>query len=428
MVTEPTAARSLRQLRLRVALTFLSQAGSGVFAFALSLYIFRATGSSISFGINMIATPIATVALSPIIGRIIDGVPHKRVILTAQGVSVLTVLVFILAYQHVPLRRLVVFSFAMVLLLRVADEFILMTLFASSINLVLEEHQTKMRSYQQVASGLANMAAPLLGGVLFGLVHFSVIVGIEAVTESLALIIVLALDFALVTAPAVHAETAVADEVLHGNHFGATVRWVVGQKYLRALVLIASITNALDGILIIAPPIVILSVFGLDNIFYSAASAAMVFGELLAGMIVAHLPASRQPLARFLNLALLTSAIMLLLGVGGAMGSHAGYVVVLVALFSIPLIESLYRIPLDVWYLTEVPAPIQGKVFTFMGALMTGTTPIGIFIFSLLYNLKGTSLIALNAAVVGAVVLLRLGTLGYFKVVRRLDFAAARIE
>ena len=91
--------KSNRQIFLRCLLTLLSQLGSSMLIMGISLFIFEKTNSSISFGINMIIGPLATVLLSPIIGKIIDSYSHKRIIIINQIVSTLSLILYALIFQ-----------------------------------------------------------------------------------------------------------------------------------------------------------------------------------------------------------------------------------------------------------------------------------------------------------------------------------------
>ncbi|MGY0542769.1 hypothetical protein ACW3SX_06590 [Streptococcus pneumoniae] len=91
--------KSHQQILLRSLLTLISQLGSSAFAMGVSLFIFQKTDSSISFGLNMIAAPLVTVLLSPIIGKIIDSFNHKSIIIICQIVSIATLLFYIDYFQ-----------------------------------------------------------------------------------------------------------------------------------------------------------------------------------------------------------------------------------------------------------------------------------------------------------------------------------------
>ena len=416
--------KSYQQLWLRVILTFVSQFGSGLFSFSLALFIYDQTKSSISFGINMIAGPIAIVILTPFIGKIIDACSHKKVVVIAQLASILSMMFFIVFFSRFSDLDLLIFSFVIVMCLKVTDEFVLLTLFASSINFVQESHQTKLRAYQQIAADISQVIAPLLGGALFALVSFGMISGIELFSEILSLVIVFLLNFKLIQSPTEMEEGTTVDE----NKFLSTVKWLFKQKYLRSLVILSSVVNACDTIFYIAPPLIVLSIFKLDQIYYSVVSATMIVGQLLSGFIVAKRGDQEKPLSLLMILSFVTTALMIFLGVSGTFTPTIGFSLLVVALFLIPFLESFYNIPLQVWYVKEVPAKMQGKVFSFTGAVMMGTSPIATLIYSALYDIKSVNLVTLNLIIVAVVVAIKFSILIYYKFIKKLDFADAKIN
>ena len=118
--------KSNRQIFLRCLLTLLSQLGSSMLIMGISLFIFEKTNSSISFGINMIIGPLATVLLSPIIGKIIDSYSHKRIIIINQIVSTLSLILYALIFQKFE-SQMIMLTIALVIILKVADEFVLLS-------------------------------------------------------------------------------------------------------------------------------------------------------------------------------------------------------------------------------------------------------------------------------------------------------------
>lgn len=418
--------QSYHQLWLRVALTFVSQFGSGIFSFALSLFIYQETKSSISFGINMIAAPIAIVLLTPFIGKIIDGYSHKKIVVLAELGSITSLLIFLNFFNSFSEFNLLIFSFLIVMALKIADEFVLLTLFASSINFVIEKHQTKMRAYQQIAANISSVLSPVLGGLLFSLIPFIYISNIEIVTELISLIIVLMLNFKLVLQASDQKEME-NDQTIE-NKFIPAVKWVFKQKYLRSLLIISSIINACDTILYIAPALIVLSMLHLDSFFYSIISAVMVLGELISGIIVGKRGEKDMPLAPLMKLSFITAGLMLFIGISGTLESYLGFILLALLLFLIPFLESFYNIPLQVWYVNEIPKDMQGKVFSFIGSVMMGTSPIAILLYGFLYDIKVVGLEKLNMIIILAVVLIKFGLLSYYKFIKKIDFSKAKID
>jgi MFS family permease len=421
-----SSLKSLRQLWLRVALTFVSQFGSNVFAFGMALYIYAKTDSAISFGINLIVVPLVTVVLSPIVGRVIDSYNHKKIVLVAQIASIFSILSFIVFGQFATGNALLVVSFLLIVCLKVADEFILLTLVSSSINFVLAEHIQKMKSYQQIAANISRILAPIFGGFLFALVNFATFAWIEFASEFVSLILIGLLNFRLVQS----ASQVTSEEAIEDTSFKASLKWLKTQPYLNGIILLSSVVNAVDTVIMIGLPIIVLSILKMNQESYAFLMSAMVLGELLSSLMIARRKPAQQPLKILLPFCFITTLILLVLGFAPFLdtGNHfLAYGLLLMAAFAIPFIECFYFIPLQVWYTTEIPEKIQGRMFALSGALISFATPIGTLFFSLGYELKVANLMVINLLLILIAVTIKMLLFAYFKFIKKMDFAKAKI-
>ncbi|GHU37313.1 MFS transporter [Bacilli bacterium] len=421
-----TQFHSLKQLWLRVCLTFVSQFGSNVFAFGMALYIYAKTASAISFGINLIVVPLVTVILSPIVGRVIDTYSHKKIVIISQIASLLAVFCFILAGQVVTGQLLIPVSFLLIACLKIADEFILLTLYASSVNFVLEEHQQKMRAYQQIAANISRILAPIFGGFLYALISFSNFVWVEFASEFLSLLLILALNFKLVQ----HDTQLSSESVTEDTSFKSSLKWLKTQPYLKAVIGFSCVVNAVDTVIAIALPITVLTILRLSNQYYAFLMSMMIVGELLSSLIIAKRKPRAKPLKFLIPLNVISTLFLLMIGLVPALGYSKPVIIysfLVITVFAIPFIETFYNIPLQVWYVTEIPERIQGRIFSLSGALISGIMPIGTLFFSLGYELKFANLLIINLILIGLAFSIKMVLFAYFKWVKKIDFAEAKI-
>jgi MFS family permease len=419
-------SKSLKQLWLRVALTFVSQFGSNVFAFGMALYIYAKTESAVSFGLNLIIVPLVTVILSPIVGRVIDSYDHKKIVVVAQSASILSILCFIIFGQFATGKALLVVTFLLIVCLKVADEFILLTLVSSGINFVLAEHIQKMKSYQQIAANISRILAPIFGGFLFALVNFATFAWIEFSTEFISLILIGLLNFKLVQS----AKSAASEEVTEDTSFKASLKWLKTQPYLNGLILLSSIINAVDTVVMIGLPIIVLTILKMPQASYAFLMSAMVVGELLSSLMVARRKPAQKPLKILLPFCFITTLILLVLGFAPFLdtGKHfLSYGLLLIVAFAIPFIECFYIIPLQVWYTTEIPEKIQGRMFALSGALISFAMPIGTLFFSFGYELKFANLMVINLILILIAFTIKMLLFAYFKFIKKMDFGEAKI-
>lgn len=412
--------KSNRQIFLRCLLTLLSQLGSSMLIMGISLFIFEKTNSSISFGINMIIGPLATVLLSPIIGKIIDSYSHKRIIIINQIVSTLSLSLYALIFQKFE-SQMIMLTIALVIILKVADEFVLLSLYASSINIVLEEDQQKLRSWQQISANFSAISSPILGAFFYGIIPFNFFILLVVIFELFSLLIVILINFNLVTK-----EEKVQSQFDNKNF--KVLKWFLSQSSLKHIVFLATIVTSLDTVIYIAIPIVILKILNLPNLFYSIAMSALIVGELFSSFILSKRKQKKMPLKNGYAIMIgSTLALSLFCFSTIFADKNVSFLIVIISLFSMVFIESFFTIPLQVWYVTEVPEAIQGRVFAFLGAIISFFSPISTFLFSMFYELKFLPIRKVNITIISVVVLFRLLTIVYLKFMKKVDLGRAHV-
>ncbi|WP_152638850.1 MFS transporter, partial [Streptococcus pneumoniae] len=254
--------KSHQQILLRSLLTLISQLGSSAFAMGVSLFIFQKTDSSISFGLNMIAAPLVTVLLSPIIGKIIDSFNHKSIIIICQIVSIATLLFYIEYFQILD-NQILFLTIFVVIVLKIADEFVLLSLYASSINIVHEEEQQKLRSWQQISANCAAIISPIIGATLYGAIPFNLFILAVVFTEFISLILVIAINFRFV----VKEESTDGKNDFKDDEKLNLFKWLSEQNYLKDIVFLATVVSSIDTVIYIATPIIILNILEFSNIY-----------------------------------------------------------------------------------------------------------------------------------------------------------------
>ncbi|BAH18670.1 MFS transporter [Macrococcoides caseolyticum] len=411
--------KSYIQMWLRIIATFISEFGSKTFSFGLSFYVYKETQSTISFGLTLIAIPFATVILAPIIGKIIDTYKHKHIIIISQIFSVIFVTFFLLLNNKI--ENILIPSLVLIIFLSIFDEFVLLTLFASNSSTIHSNHLQKLRGYQQIVSNISMIVAPVLGAILVASLSFNIFIIIEVLSEVLTLIINVFINFNLISKKDISSENS----DLSMKH---ALSFVKEQKYLKSLILLSAIVNLSDTIYKIGLPIIVLSIFKLNNTYFGYMESSIIIGSMIGGYIMAKRKKNTQPLKSLVPLCILTSFLMIIIPLAPFINNiFIGYLLIAFTVLVIHLLESLFNIPLQVWYVEEVPEYIQGRVFAIMNALMMGSLPLGILSFGALYEVNFYSLIVLNLIAFLIAITLRISVLLYVKLILKIDLADAKV-
>ena len=415
--------KSHQQILLRSLLTLISQLGSSALAMGDSLFIFQKTDSSISFGLNMIAAPLVTVLLSPIIGKIIDSFNHKSIIIICQIVSIATLL-FYIAYFQILDNQILFLTIFVVIVLKIADEFVLLSLYASSINIVHEEEQQKLRSWQQISANCAAITSPVIGATLYGAIPFNLFILAVVFTEFISLILVIAINFRFV----VKEESTDGKNDFKDDEKLNLFKWLSKQSYLKDIVFLATVVSSIDTVIYIATPIIILNILEFSNIYYSVAMSTLILGELLSSLIISRKKQETSPLKNGYSIMLGSTLAMSFLGFSTFFSNKPiAFSFILLSLFSMTFVESFFTIPLQVWYVTEIPEKIQGRIFAFLGAIISFFSPLSTLMFSGLYEIKTLPLQQINTIIIFSAVSIRLISTIYLKFIKKVNLANAHV-
>ena len=163
----------------------VSELGSKLYGFAMSFYVLKLTGSAQSFAISLLLTTLPSIILSPFVGVIVDRFKKKSIVVLADFVSGALMLGFYIGTRTSELSLPMIYfaTFA----LSVMAVFLGTAFRASYPNIVSKGHLTKLNAYTQGLDSMLSIVAPILGGVVYGLLDakmFMLINGISFLLSS----------------------------------------------------------------------------------------------------------------------------------------------------------------------------------------------------------------------------------------------------
>ena len=255
----------------------LSQLGSALTEFALTLWLYEKTGSALSTAALMICTYAPYVVMSILAGAITDKFDKKKTMLVCDVLAALgTVLVFVLYRTDLltmwHLYAINALSGLMNTVQQPASE-VAYTL------IVPKEYYQKTSGYQSLSRSLVSIGSPLIASMLYGLAGLNLVVAADLVTFAAAFI---ALAF-FITLPDVSDEEIKEENVLKLAKEG--LRFLKDNPLVLNVILFMSgvnfIASAFDAVL---PAMILPNPRGGNNILgivTSCSGVAMIFGSLL---------------------------------------------------------------------------------------------------------------------------------------------------
>ena len=333
--------------------------GSEISRFGISVWIYLSTQSVWAFSALMIVNLIPGMLARPLAGALVDRLPRKRVMIGANIVSLAgTAIVFAGALVG-ELSMPVVLAGAAVA--SVGEAFQWPALAATLPLLAEDEDLPKYNGLLESGRALGRFAGPAIGGAAIALVGVTGLVAIEAVTFTLALVVL-----ASMAIPDAEGDDEAEDNTLWQDML-LGFRWIAERPAMLRFLLVATAANFLLAIgEVVAQP------YGLSflsereyGVVSSLFGAGMIVGGVLCGAVSRWLTNIQQ----FLWSGLVIGAIYI------AFGFSRDPVTFGMADFAVAAMMTIANAAIMTIWQTKVPDELQGRVFSAMEMVADLVTP-----------------------------------------------------
>ena len=343
----------------------LSQLGSAVTEFALTLWLYEKTGSALSTAALTICTYAPYVIMSILAGAVTDKFDKKKTMLVCDTLAAIgTILVFVLYKTDLlSVWHLYVINAVHGLMNTVQQP-------ASEVTYTLivpKEHYQKTSGLQSLSRSLISIGSPLIASMLYGLAGLDLVIAFDLVTFAAAFI---ALAF-FITLPEISSGQIKEENVLQLAKEG--LRFLKEHPLVLNVILFMSgvnfVASAFDAVL---PALIIPNPGGgsiVLGIVTSCSGIAMVFGS----MLVTVMPKPKDRV-RVIYLTMLFS-----LGIENFLLAFSREPV----LWCIGQVIGWILVPvmsanLNVIMRNTVPVGLQGRVYACRNTLQFFTIPLGL--------------------------------------------------
>lgn len=158
----------------------ISLLGTQVYNFVLSLVVLRETGSALSFAFSLIISTIPRILFSTLGGTLADKYNRKCLIITSDIISAL-ILIMLIGCNTLKPQSLVPI-YVCTFFLNIANTVFDITMYSSMNNIFDTNQIQKASSVNEAMSSLASILAPILGGALYSIVSFRVILLLDLIS------------------------------------------------------------------------------------------------------------------------------------------------------------------------------------------------------------------------------------------------------
>ncbi|HEX3760992.1 MAG TPA: MFS transporter [Kofleriaceae bacterium] len=330
----------------------VSVLGSGITTFALAVWAFQRSGSATQFGVIAMCAVLPGLVLSPVAGPLVDRWNRRTAMLVADtGAAVASAVIAALAAADriAPWQLYLATAFTSSLASLHVPAYQAMT----SV-LVPRAELGKASGAVLAADAIAELTAPLLGGLLLPVCGLAGIIAIDLGSFAVAVALLLAARVPPLPRPARALHTPSTTPSIWRETAEAW-RYIAARRGLVGLFALSCVTSLAVGFLEVLSAPVVLSVAspGVLGAVRSFAGAGM-----LAGSIAMHLwGGPRARVSGVIGFQLVLGAHLVVMGVPTApwLLAAAGFG----ALFAIPLVNGCAQ---TLWQ-TKVDLHLQGRVF-----------------------------------------------------------------
>lgn len=361
-MTTRSTPRGMRTFLVIWSGQLVSTIGSGLTGFALGVWIYQETGSTMLFAMNMLAFAIPTLIMSPFAGALVDRYDRRwMMILSDTGAGLSTLVVAILLFTN----NLEIWHIFIATAFNAAFTSFQWPAYSAVTSLLVPKEQLGRASGMvQIGQAVSQLLAPAAAGAMLVTVGLEGVILVDFVTFSFAVVTLLLVR---VPKPAATAEgEASKGTIWQEAAFGW--KYIVSRSGLLGLLLVFAFFNLFSSITgpLIAPLILDMTSAEVLGILASIVGLGMLVGTLL----MSAWGGPKRKVNGVLAFMMISGLAYILLGATATlwMMAAAGFMMMLV----FPIINGSSQ---AIWQ-RKVAADVQGRVFSVRRMIAWSTTPI----------------------------------------------------
>lgn len=331
----------------------ISCIGSGMTAFALSVYVFQMTGSASYVSLVTLLAYLPSILLSPIGGVLADRYDRRLMMILGDlfsGLGLLFLLISIQLGYHgmAPVLICVTIDSLFVALMEPSYK-------ATVTDLLTEEEYAKASGLVQLAGNAKYLISPALAGIILGFADIRLILILDIATFFVTV-------FAVVCVRKTMAKPIVREDALHIiKELREGMQFLKGKKAILSLVLTMTLLCFFMGVVQTLMPVMALSVVDAKavGILESVSAIGMVAGSLVIGIC-----GIKRNHAKILAVAAAFSGVFIALcGVNESVWMMGA--MLFLFFVTLPFLNTCA----DVLVRVSIPNELQGRVWSLIGLL-----------------------------------------------------------
>ncbi|WP_278838780.1 MFS transporter [Ligilactobacillus saerimneri] len=361
---------------LKVSLTTLINAlGATIFTYVLSLKLLTVTGSAIGYGVNIFIGPVVGMIFAPLIGKIIDTYSKKKIAILAELGLIISLLTFLEVYPYVQ-NNLLYVAIGFTCFNNLCARFFTISYLSSAPDLVEKSQLQRLNVVQTTGVAITNMLALPIAGFLYGLIPFERLIWIEIVTELLTLLLTRKTKFKVTKS-----------NLNIDDHDKTSIISILNKHVsLLELIIVVMILNFAITSIEIGVPYTIVKVLKKSTTISGNIQGLFSLGIVIGGGIISII--SLKDVLVFTRRIYNTFTLMLVI-FGISIYWLPNYTLEIFAIFELSLgfMTAISDPPLFTYIQKEIPREYLGRINTYLYTSVQLLTPLGVAVYSSLFEL-----------------------------------------
>ena len=372
-----------KDFNLMVIGQIISILGSALLRFALSLYVLDITGRADLFA-GLFAISSIPILLAPFGGAIADRFNRRNLMVIFDFTSSIIVFVFFVALA-IGNSSIVLIGVVMVLLSFVSAMYA-PTVMASIPVLVEEEKLEQANGIVNGIQALSNVAAPVLGGILYGMIGLKVLVIVSGLFFFLSAILEMFIKIPFMQREQNgHIISTLVNDLKEGFSY------VVKQSFIFKCMILAALLNLLlTPLFVVGVPIILRVTLQSSDTLYGVGMGlidfATILGALSMGYFAKKMGINNLYLWIFITALLIVPMALSVTPIMLKIGYYPSYTLFVGSALLIAMIMTIISIYVITVVQKETPNENLGKVMAIIIAVSQCMAPIGQILYGLLFE------------------------------------------
>ncbi len=403
----------------------VSNLGTALMHFALSLYVMKTTGSAALFASVLVVGAIPRLILGPIGGVFADWIDRKKLIVGLDAISGIVTLAF--AGLYMAKGSLSVWEiYALVIVLQTVNAFFDPAVGAVLPSIVEKERLMSANAFRSSSNQMLMLFAPIIAGVIYGFAGIFMVLVIDGISFLFS-----SISEAFIQMPKGNLSKTKPSLAGFVADFKDGLSFMINNRFMIAIIAMALVVNMTFGPMFsVVMPFALVQRFGVSpeqlGFFNFLLGFGMVFGPMLAALVSKKIKPKH-----LISLGLLaTSAFVAIMGyfmgiiesdgITGAIQIIAitGGIMSFAAVF-----VGMVNVCVSTIFQKTVPLEKMGRVGSVLGTLMMASQPIGSMVAGGLTEVLRTDVVVYVVAISGV-----LGVAVYAWLMRGVDIDAPAAE